>query len=705
MSIARDRANRVGSDPLVIGASKISSNASDDLVVQDTSDNPKRLITSEMQIGDDDNDKIIIKRDSSTGKVNLQTVSGGGSPADQQTGGLTVYANTSDLPASETEGVMALVTANNFMYVYRSGWYKVAEITNATPTISSAGNASYSFATDGTPVSIEVTASDPEGVPLQYKYTVTSGSLTNGGGVTAAVTSSATSGGTYSALAVNTLTSNKYFKITPSTNTSYAGAFSLTFHASDGVNVANSSASAFDLTFTPYGSTLFDGTDDVLNLGQIDGTALELGGLSNFTVEVLWKASTSMSLNSSYWNALLSMPWHGGTNTNSQIWVGWAGSAYGAWNVSVGEFYIGLYMSDSTFEILNSSNTTIYNDNAWHHFALVKNGTSYSLFVDGTRTEEITTSKTLNTSLGTKIGYIGGYHNTSGATDRFDFNGYVSNLRVSDNARYTPSPVYSGLDFGSSNTSITTLASHSGFDFGTDDFTVEFFYKWANTTGYQSVLDHQYSASDGILLQSNSGTYKFGLFGSVSTYPTYESTNATQNVWHHYALVRYNNVVKLYRDGVETLSKAHSGSVGGVDPTGFGGAVPQNNHYATGKISNFRAVKGTALYTSAGFTIPTSNLTAVSGTSLLLFQENSGSTLSDGSSNNVTVTKGSGHTILTNDGPFPATFTVPTSPFNNDSNTLLLTCQKNTGSVADVSSNNRTITAVGNAASNSSHPF
>ena len=399
------------------------------------------------------------------------------------------------------------------------------------------------------------------------------------------------------------------------------------------------------------------------------------------------------------------MPWHGGTNTNSQIWVGWAGSAYGAWNVSVGEFYIGLYMSDSTFEILNSSNTTIYNDNAWHHFALVKNGTSYSLFVDGTRTEEITTSKTLNTSLGTKIGYIGGYHNTSGATDRFDFNGYVSNLRVSDNARYTPSPVYSGLDFGSSNTSITTLASHSGFDFGTDDFTVEFFYKWANTTGYQSVLDHQYSASDGILLQSNSGTYKFGLFGSVSTYPTYESTNATQNVWHHYALVRYNNVVKLYRDGVETLSKAHSGSVGGVDPTGFGGAVSQNNHYATGKISNFRAVKGTALYTSAGFTIPTSNLTAVSGTSLLLFQENSGSTLSDGSSNNVTVTKGSSHTILTNDGPFPATFTVPTSPFNNDSNTLLLTCQKNTGSVADVSSNNRTITAVGNAASNSSHPF
>ena len=292
MSIARDRANRVGSDPLVIGASKISSNASDDLVVQDTSNNAKRLITSEVQIGDDDNDKIIIKRDSSTGKVNLQTVSGGGSPADQQTGGLTIYANTSDLPASETEGVMALVTANNFMYVYRSGWYKVAEITNATPTISSAGNASYSFATDGTPVSIEVTASDPEGVPLQYKYTVTSGSLTNGGGATAAVTSSATSGGTYSALAENTLTSNKYFKITPSTNTSYAGAFSLTFHASDGINVANSSASAFDLSFAPYGSTLFDGTDDYLKVAN--NTSLRLG-TGDFTIEC-WVKFTTTSL-------------------------------------------------------------------------------------------------------------------------------------------------------------------------------------------------------------------------------------------------------------------------------------------------------------------------------------------------------------------------------------------------------------------------
>mgnify|MGYP003313433180 CR=1 FL=1 len=255
-------------------------------------------------------------------------------------------------------------------------------------------------------------------------------------------------------------------------------------------------------------------------------------------------------------------------------------------------------MSDSTFEILNSSNTTIYNDNAWHHFALVKNGTSYSLFVDGTRTEEITTSKTLNTSLGTKIGYIGGYHNTSGATDRFDFNGYVSNLRVSDNARYTPSPVYGGLDLVSQNTSVS---SHAGLDFGTDDFTVEFFFKWDSNSGYQTLIDHNYSSAGGFTLQSNSGTYKWGLWGDVSK--QYESTNATQDVWHHYAIVRNGNTVKMYRDGVETLSKSHSGSVGSTNSTTFG----HGTYSVNGKISNFRVVKGTALYTSAGFTIPSSS--------------------------------------------------------------------------------------------------
>ena len=401
MSIARDRANRAGSDPLVIGASKISSNASDDLVVQDTSNNPKRLITSEMQIGDDDNDKIIIKRDSSTGKVNLQTVSGGGSPADQETAGLTVYANTGDLPASETEGVIALVTANNFMYIYRSGWYKVAEITNANPTISSAGNATYSFATDGTPVSIEVTASDPEGVPLQYKYTVTSGSLTNGGGATAAVTSSATSGGTYSALAENTLTSNKYFKITPSTNTSYAGDFSLTFHASDGVNVANSSASAFTLTFATYGSAFFDGNGDALTVASSSDFAL---GTGDFTLEA-WVYSTTYA-NFPY---ILDGRTNPGSSSN-------APALYIHSNNNINYYVAGSNQISTSYSSYQ---------NKWTHIAIVRNSGTTTLYLDGV-SKGTWSDSTNYTDQGPFV--IGRHGDSSLAT--YCLNGYISNLRI-----------------------------------------------------------------------------------------------------------------------------------------------------------------------------------------------------------------------------------------------------------------------------------
>ena len=90
---------------------------------------------------------------------------------------------------------------------------------NATPVISQAGNASYSLATDGTAVTIEVIATDNEGETINFAYNVSSGSLTNGGGTTATVTSSATSSGTYSALAPNTNTTNRFFKVIPSTDT------------------------------------------------------------------------------------------------------------------------------------------------------------------------------------------------------------------------------------------------------------------------------------------------------------------------------------------------------------------------------------------------------------------------------------------------------------------------------------------------------
>ena len=414
MSIARDRANRVGSDPVIIGSSKISANDSDNLVIQDTSNVAKRFIVSEMHIGDNDSDKVVIKRNSSTGKIQLQTIESGGSAQDQQSGAAEIYANPTLLPTSGVSaGAHALTTSNNFLYVYNgSGWYKIAEITNASPTISSAGNASYTFATDGTPVSITITASDPEvGTALQYKYTVTSGSI----GSTASVTSSATSGGTYSALAVNTLTTNKYFKITPSTNSAHAGSFSLTFSASDGVNVANSSASAFTLAFLPSGSTYFDGSNDYLNTSSTSSD-FEFG-TGDFTVEMWIKPDFNTSINQTHGDYI----WEIGPNqyVSMQIKNG---------NLTAADYNTGVLVTQAIGNIQGT----------WHHIALTRESQTYKMWYDGSLSGSNSTStwdiKDYLSAGGLKL-HIGNHTYYGG---NYEFHGYISNFRaIKGTAIYT----------------------------------------------------------------------------------------------------------------------------------------------------------------------------------------------------------------------------------------------------------------------------
>ena len=290
MGKARNRAERTGDMDVVIGTTKLVPDASGDLEVKDASNNRKKVIASEIKLGSG-NDVVIIKRNASTGQAQFQSSSdGGSSTTDQSVGGAGTVTNPSDLPISGNQaGDLKLVTSTNNLMIYNgSGWYKIATITNATPTISSAGSTSYGFATDGTPVTIEIVASDPEGIALQYKYQVTTGSL----GSTATVTNSATSGGTYSALAANTYSNNRFFKVTPSTNTAHAGTFSITFSVTDGINTANSSASSFTLAFDVSGSYKFDGNGDYVT--TTDNSSYTFG-TGAFSVECFYNVDFDTS--------------------------------------------------------------------------------------------------------------------------------------------------------------------------------------------------------------------------------------------------------------------------------------------------------------------------------------------------------------------------------------------------------------------------
>ena len=148
-------------------------------------------------------------------------------------GGSESVATAADLPLTGNEaGDFAFVQETNRLYLWNGqGWYNIALI-NTTPSSISGNDASYNLSTEGIPTVITLNASDPEGVPIQWSYQVTSGSLTNGGGTTATITRN-----------------DNIFTITPTVNQLHKGSFSITFTASDGINTVLSSASQFTLNF------------------------------------------------------------------------------------------------------------------------------------------------------------------------------------------------------------------------------------------------------------------------------------------------------------------------------------------------------------------------------------------------------------------------------------------------------------------------
>ena len=193
----------------------------------------------------------------------------------------------------------------------------------------------------------------------------------------------------------------------------------------------------------------------------------------------------------------------------------------------------------------------------------------------------------------------------------------------------------------------------------TGDFTIEF---WVNlvskVTSYPCIVNNYsvYGGNGGfaIFASHNGGTankYNVALNGS---FPVINSTdNITYNAWQHIALVRSgsgSNNITLYVNGFANGTTTSTVTITGTSNNWWIGSAGDTlaNSYINGYISNFRVVKGTAVYTS-NFTPPTAPLTAVTNTQLLTCQSNR---FVDNSTNNFAVT------------PTGNTSVVPFSPFN-----------------------------------------
>ncbi len=331
------------------------------------------------------------------------------------------------------------------------------------------------------------------------------------------------------------------------------------------------------------------------------------------------------------------------------------------------------YVANSAVRI---TSTTTPKVGVWYHIAVSRSGTSTKLFVNGVQ-EGATYSDSTNYIVAANRPYIG-IDSFGAATP---FTGYISNVRmVKGTALYTtnftpsttPLTAVSGTslltcqsnrfkDNSSNNFAITvtgtptvqafepfspassyaTSVGGSGYfsgtsqylsagsagaslAFGTGDFTIE---AWVYPTAIKA--QRIYDGRDG----SNGFFPTLGMIvGGAFTYfnngltRITSTTLAKANNWYHVAVCRSGTSTRLFINGVQegstyTDSSNYLTTVSspyiGVDGILFG-----TNAWA-GYISNLRAIKGTAVYTST-FTPPTSPVTAITGTSLLLNFTNAG---------------------------------------------------------------------------------
>ena len=227
---------------------------------------------------------------------------------------------------------------------------------------------------------------------------------------------------------------------------------------------------------------------------------------------------------------------------------------------------------------------------------------------------------------------------------------------------YIPSTTYGGV-FNSNN--YLSIPTNSLYNFGTGNFTVEC---WVNITGptnnygvFHISPTLLLSTGAGLALNAYSDAGGWQIYYGGTSY-LYPSTILT-NTWYHIALVRLSSVTYLYINGVPVYSAAdtfnypnNAVAIGGYYSTAY---------IMTGHISNFRVVKGTAVYTGAFTPVGPLNTTQSSRTNVVALTGSETSLLALQSSTATTDITGL-NTITNNNVVLATTFPVGQATVNNN---------------------------------------
>jgi hypothetical protein len=409
---------------------------------------------------------------------------------------------------------------------------------------------------------------------------------------------------------------------------------------------------------TPYWpdgqwSNYFSGSTQYLSFpGTVNQNLI---GNGNFTIEC-WAYSTGTSFNQTLMTH---------TDLSSGRGYGWNLRFESNYNI---KFYVGSGTAGSDNEFLTATSTGI-TSNTWNHIAIVRNGAMVYVYVNGVQKGSAAMPAVYDLT-----GRVSAQIAQRGTSLPEPFPGYISNARiVNGTALYTSNFTPSTTPLTAvSGTSLLTCQSNRFKDNSSNNFaitvtgtpTVQAFdpfspassYGVSNggsgffngTTDYLTTSGGQTFSGDftieGWVYLTNLPTFSMLLgetdfpsyvgikptaievgFARSSNYPNWNFT-FVRNTWYHIAISRQSGTVRCFLNGQQlTLS---SGSATDTSTLSDGAlAIGRYSYspfyYFPGYISNLRIVNGTAVYTAA-FTPPTSPVTAITGTSLLLNCTNAG---------------------------------------------------------------------------------
>ena len=185
------------------------------------------------------------------------------------------------------------------------------------------------------------------------------------------------------------------------------------------------------------------------------------------------------------------------------------------------------------------------------------------------------------------------------------------------------------------------------------DFTIEMFVKFNDTQGHIRPYSFGvYPPANAISIENGSWMFFWGNNGDPRTQGSFTPVTGQ---WYHICAMRYgadgDKAVALFVDGTRIGTNLYNDPIlsQGLPLTiGYGNEA---NSSLNGFISNFRWTES-AVYDNAGFTTPTSPLTDLTGTKLLIFQGTDlSSMLTDNSGNGHNAT-GTGTFAYSSEDPF-----------------------------------------------------